>query len=715
MKTTILASTAAAVFLAMVAAGPPARAADKIKLEQLDGTTPGLKLGSIELGKAYDDLLKEMIPKLAADEVKDRYPIQMDLQKLALYTTRPGGEVERKALSIALGTAAGQAAVKQPARVWLARLLEYTGAEESVPLLNSLLNDKDVELREVARRSLEKNPAPTAVAPLQRALAAAKDPKSRAGLIQSLGERKDAASLPVFEKGLTDPDFSVVAASAGALVKNGTMAGAAGLARVLPTLKGPAQSRVFEALFELVSSVSRSGDAASAAKVLLRLDEWAVTPHQKAAIFNARLAADPKGSVALIKDGLKSPNKEIQSVALKSALASPDKSLLEGLTALIPTLPVAVKAQVLNMLVENKNPDAEKQALGLINEKDATARGAALTALATVGTVASLDALLGVGSTGTPDEKGVALRALEAMKGDDVNAKLLEKATAGDDKVRAAAIGLLSTRKAADLTPKLMEWANDGSPLVASAVAMALGRAGGEEEARAMIKDLKTAADPGKRTSLRDTLLGILPRLEKPEELGVTLSRTAANAPTANRLILIELFGGVGGDAMLEAVRTYLADDNDDVKLAAAKALGNWRDFAAAPDLQKMAADTALDLKYHAIAVTGLSRLVSSSDKTPAAERVKAAADLLKISRRPEEKRAVLSALGSIGDNAAAETILGALSDADVKVEAGLAATTLAEKLLPANAAAATALATKIKAAAVSDAVTKKAEAILAK
>ena len=31
--------------------------------------------------------------------------------------------------------------------------------------------------------------------------------------------------------------------------------------------------------------------------------------------------------------------------------------------------------------------------------------------------LASLDALLGVGSTGTPDEKGVALRALEAQVG----------------------------------------------------------------------------------------------------------------------------------------------------------------------------------------------------------------------------------------------------------------------------------------------------------
>ena len=58
----------------------------------------------------------------------------------------------------------------QPARVWIVRQLEHLGAAESVPTLTKLLIEPDAELREVARRALEKNSAPMASVSLQAAL-----------------------------------------------------------------------------------------------------------------------------------------------------------------------------------------------------------------------------------------------------------------------------------------------------------------------------------------------------------------------------------------------------------------------------------------------------------------------------------------------------------------------------------------------------------------
>lgn len=160
--------------------------------------------------QAVDDLL----PRLAAAKVQDRYSAQMDLQKLALDAARPGAEAERAQMAAILATKAADPAVPQPARVWVVRQLEYIGGAESVPALTTLLNDEDRELKECARRALEKNPAPAATDSLRAALLQGGDSRWKIGLIQSLGERGDAQSVSLIAPSLDQPETSFAAAEA---------------------------------------------------------------------------------------------------------------------------------------------------------------------------------------------------------------------------------------------------------------------------------------------------------------------------------------------------------------------------------------------------------------------------------------------------------------------------------------------------------------------
>jgi hypothetical protein len=88
----------------------------------------------------------------------------MELQKIAVNTARPGAEAERVSMANALNKKAVDKTVPQPARVWLVRMLEYIGGDESVKSLTDIMNDSDTELRECARRALEKNPSKSAIA-----------------------------------------------------------------------------------------------------------------------------------------------------------------------------------------------------------------------------------------------------------------------------------------------------------------------------------------------------------------------------------------------------------------------------------------------------------------------------------------------------------------------------------------------------------------------
>src|ERR1035437_4245424 len=72
--------------------------------------------------------VNDLIPRLAATKVEDRYSAQMELQQLAANAARPGAETERAELAKVLAAKATDAAVPQPARVWIVRQLEYIGA-----------------------------------------------------------------------------------------------------------------------------------------------------------------------------------------------------------------------------------------------------------------------------------------------------------------------------------------------------------------------------------------------------------------------------------------------------------------------------------------------------------------------------------------------------------------------------------------------------------
>src|SRR5512135_2517390 len=141
--------------------------------------------GALAALAGSEQTVNDLLPKLAAERVEDRYSAQMELQKLALNAGRPGAEAERLEVATVLAAKAADPAVPQPARVWVVRQLEYIGGAESVAALTTLLNGQDPELKECARRALEKNSAPEASVPLRAALKQGGETSWTIGLIQS--------------------------------------------------------------------------------------------------------------------------------------------------------------------------------------------------------------------------------------------------------------------------------------------------------------------------------------------------------------------------------------------------------------------------------------------------------------------------------------------------------------------------------------------------
>jgi HEAT repeat protein len=121
--------------------------------------------------------------------------------------------VARKDLEARL-IAALKTPISRDAKDYVCRKLMQMGSAASVSTVAELLADKD--LSHMARFALERNPAPEAAQALRDALPRV-DAPLKVGIISSLGQRRDVASITLLAKMLNDTDGTIARSAALAL------------------------------------------------------------------------------------------------------------------------------------------------------------------------------------------------------------------------------------------------------------------------------------------------------------------------------------------------------------------------------------------------------------------------------------------------------------------------------------------------------------------
>jgi hypothetical protein len=238
-----------------------------------------------------------------------------------------------------------------------------------------------------------------------------------------------------------------------------------------------------------------------------------------------------------------------------------------------------------------------------------------------------------------------------------------------------------------------------------------LARLGADTELEGLIQLVLAGKTPGAAAALQAVATRAHDKSAAAQKL-IALTQTAAPqqlAPIFDSLALL------GGNEALAALSRSAGGSNEEVKDAAIRALANWPDFPATQPLLVIASDPNAKRVHSVLAVQAVARLVKSSDQEPAAARLKAALAAMNAAARDEEKKLLLSALASVPDSQAGEAIKPFLSMPKYQQEAGLAAVTLAEALRKTDKPAARELAQAVKAAGISDRITRRADAILKK
>ncbi|MCX6926028.1 MAG: HEAT repeat domain-containing protein [Verrucomicrobia bacterium] len=662
-----------------------------------------------------EQTVSDLLPKLAAEKVEDRYRAQIELQNLALNAARPGAEAGRAELAGILAAKATDSAVPQPARVWLVRQLEHIGAAESVVALTALLNDPDAELKECARRALEKNPAPAATESLRAALKQGGDTAWVIGLIQSLGERRDPGAVPLLKPLLSGKETALAASSALGKIADPTAVVA------LWEAYGAGTSGVADALVSAGNRLASTGDKTAARDLFSRLylagispagatapaSKLPVAPVQvRSAALIGLATANPISAQPLIQEALLQTQPELQLAAVTAAkVAYGQAGVSDALAPLLPKLPASARVYALRVL----EAPQEAQVIAAAGDPDESVRLAALERLGQIGTAAAIPILFQAALRGQAGPQKTAVAALATISNPDAGAAITKLAGTGDARSRTVAINALGTRNDPSAAPALLQYAGEPDPEVSAAACAALAKLGTDNELDGLIRLLLAGKNPCAGAALQAVASRAADKPAAAQKLIAQTKTTELHqlAP------LFDILAILGGKDALIAISSAAASGNDEVKDAAIRALANWPDFLAARSLLVVAYDPNAKRVHSLLAIQGVARLVKSSDKEPATARVDAALAAMKAATRDEEKKLLLSALASVRDKKAAEAIKHYLVVPQYQKEAGLAAMNLAETLRGPNRPIAKDLAQAVKDAAISDDLTRRADTVL--
>jgi len=586
---------------------------------------------------------------------------------------------------------------------FICRQLSIAGTAESVPALAALLEESvrpvrdapvdslkaDSGLGDMARYALERIPDPAAATAMRTALARASG-KQKVGLINSLGERRDAPSVAAITAALADADPVVAEAAAAALGKIGgpeallgesTGATRRAQAASLKALQDARAGAKPEVKATISDALMRCADRLVAEKpeeataIYQEMYQPTEPKHLRIAALRGLVTAGGEKALPLLTEILGGTDAEMQAAALRFLRETAGPESAKTAAALLPKCSVAAQALLLDDLATRGDPATLPAALGMVKSQNANVRLAAIRATGKLGNASALPVLADLAANGTGDEQDAARKGLDTMPGADVNAAMLALAEKGDAKVRAELIRSMGVRRATNALPTVLKAAEDADAGVRTAALGVLDVMADEKSAPALVSLIVKAKDDKDRQAAEKALGSLCSRAANKDACVDPVLAAAGSAELQAKSALIRILGRAGGAKALAAIRNFAKDANPEVQDAAIRSLADWADASAAADLLALAKGEG---KTAVLALRGYIRLAGLPD-VPASDKLKMYQAALAAAKRPDEKRLALGGLGDMKSAAALRMVIPLLYDPSLAAEACATAVKIAK------------------------------------
>ena len=303
-----------------------------------------------------------------------------------------------------------------------------------------------------------------------------------------------------------------------------------------------------------------------------------------------------------------------------------------------------------------------------------------------IGHPSALPGLIALAKDADGDIARAAQEALAALPGQQVDAAVVELLETGQPEQRLVALELIGQRRISSAAPVLLRVAGDPDASVRAAAIKRLGDLAGPAQMPGLVTLLMRPKGPEDLGVIEQALSAAAARADRPDRYAEGLAATMARSEPAQKSALVRVLGAVGGAHALKAVRDAVKDPSAEVRAAAIRTLAAWKTADAVPDLLALARRSSIPAEK-TLGLRGYLAWASRED-LPAGERLSICREAGPLVQTTEEKKLLLSALGSIASPDAVALVAPYLEDAAVKDEAGAAAVSVAQRLLKAKAPA---------------------------
>lgn len=641
-----------------------------------------------ELGPALADLEAHDLAALCnllvepggGDDTKPR----MALQGLTWYVGSAGTAAQRTKYTQAL-CAALETDRPAPVKAFLIRQLQMVGDRRAVPSLAPFLSDED--LYDFAAQALLTIGGDKAAAAFRTAYPESAG-RRRVAMIDALGLLRDRESKALLEEDLFSRDkdiqWAAVVASANTVdhpeLHNGNAQD--------PIGSWYERSRVYATALQACERLVEDGNADDAEAILaLAFDPQAgiTDAHLRCAYLYALARIRGAAATGEIVAAMADDNVELRAAAEYLAVALSGDGATDALIAELGRAAAAGRAGILNILGQRGDPAALPAATDALQDENRDVRVAAVSAVATLGQQEALDPLLAyLREQNNDEEREAAQRALTRIRGAHVSEHLgaaMEDAPPG---VRTALIEVLADRRARDQLQTIYRAARHADEAVRLAAIRAVELLADEQAAPELLRLLAGAQGDHERSAIEDALAATSNRADSPAQRAAPILAALQPQDERNYASLLRVLGHIGGGKALDAVRTALQDEREEVCEAAFRALLAWPDPAAARDVLDIARSTD-DLKYHVLALRAYARLVSLDESCTPEHLLAMCDDGMRVARRPEERKLLLAKMGTVHDARTLSMLERHLDDEALAAEAAAAMVSVAEGLLPAG------------------------------
>jgi HEAT repeat protein len=561
------------------------------------------------------------------------------------------------------------------------RLAIY-GTKDAVPVLAPLLADP--QLASWARIALEAIPDPAVDAAMRDAMGKLQG-KLLVGVINSIAVRRDAKAVSGLVKKLKDADPEVASAAAVALGRIGGADAAKALGKSLPVAPAAVRAAVAEGCILCAERLLAQSKAADAVK-LYDAVRAADVPRQKMleATRGAILARKADG-LPLLLEQLRSPDKALFGIGLRTARELPGRAVTEALAAELPRTSPDRQSYLLLALADRSDDAVLPAVVAAAGSGPQKLRLTAVGILDRLGNSASVSVLLGAAADSNADLAQAALAALARLPGSEVDAELLTRLPSTTGKARKVLIELAGQRHLDRALPAIVTGAEDPDAGVRAAAVQAIGILGDDKQVAGLAKLLQATQSPKERADLEMALLAITGRAGA--RAVPSLLPLAQNSDSAVRIIALRVLAAAGGPDALAAVKAAVEDKDEIVRDEAVRTLSTWpnnwpEDSGVAEPLLTLAKSSG-KTSYQVLALRGYLQYVQGDKQLKDDEKVGKVTELLPLIKRPEEKRLAIAAVGAIPNAGVLELLATFAADPAVAEDACSAIVKLAGGNLP--------------------------------